>query len=154
MLKYVDVMETFAEVPDEITLAINLSNCPHRCEGCHSAYLQEDVGTILTEEIIDILINQHKGITCIALLGGDNDTFTLFYLLNYIKEKYPSIKTCWYTGFDHIVADKLNKNLPLNYLKIGSYKKEFGPLTNPNTNQRFYELKDNKWNDITYKFWK
>ena len=156
MLKYVDVMETFAEVPDEITLAINLSNCPHRCKGCHSAYLQEDIGTILTEEIIDILINQHKGITCIAFLGGDSDLLTLFDLLRYIKGKYSYIKTCWYTGFDNLRKEIFNEleYLLLNYLKIGSYKEEFGPLTNPNTNQRFYELKDNKWNDITYKFWK
>ena len=50
MLKYVDVMETFAEVPDEITLAINLSNCPHRCKGCHSEYLQKDIGEELTTQ--------------------------------------------------------------------------------------------------------
>ena len=29
MLKYVDSKVVFAEIPDEITLAINISNCPY-----------------------------------------------------------------------------------------------------------------------------
>ena len=29
MLKYVDTMVTFSEVPSEITLCINVSNCPY-----------------------------------------------------------------------------------------------------------------------------
>ena len=36
MLKYSNYEITFAEVPDEISLCINLTNCPHKCIGCHS----------------------------------------------------------------------------------------------------------------------
>ena len=39
MLKYVDSQITFREIPDEITLCINISNCPFRCKGCHSKEL-------------------------------------------------------------------------------------------------------------------
>ena len=52
MLKYVDTKVTFAEVPDEISLCINISNCPNHCEGCHSPYLAEDIGTELTKDEI------------------------------------------------------------------------------------------------------
>lgn len=44
MLKYVDARVVFQEIPDEITLAINISNCPCHCKGCHSQYLAEDIG--------------------------------------------------------------------------------------------------------------
>ena len=42
MLKYVDYDIAFQEIPDEVTLAINLSNCPHRA-GCHSPHC-DDIG--------------------------------------------------------------------------------------------------------------
>ena len=50
MLRYVDYDIVFQEIPDEVTLAINLSNCPNRCKGCHSPHLLENVGESLTEE--------------------------------------------------------------------------------------------------------
>ena len=48
MLKYTTCEVTFAEVPDEINLCINISNCPNNCKGCHSPWLKEDNGTPLT----------------------------------------------------------------------------------------------------------
>ena len=39
MLKYVNTDIVFQEIPDEVTLAVNISNCPCRCPGCHSQYL-------------------------------------------------------------------------------------------------------------------
>lgn len=48
MVKYTDSQVTFREIPDEITLCINISGCPNHCEGCHSSYLAEDIGTKLT----------------------------------------------------------------------------------------------------------
>ena len=47
MLKYVNTGVVFQEIPDEVTLAINISNCPCRCPGCHSHYLWEDIGTLM-----------------------------------------------------------------------------------------------------------
>ena len=38
MLKYANFDIVFQEVPDEVTLAINISNCPNQCVGCHSKY--------------------------------------------------------------------------------------------------------------------
>ena len=47
-MKYADSKVVFSEVPDEITLAISISNCPGTCKGCHSPWLREDIGEPLT----------------------------------------------------------------------------------------------------------
>ena len=44
MLKYVNTMVTFSEVPDEISLCIEISNCKCHCKNCHSPYLPDDIG--------------------------------------------------------------------------------------------------------------
>ena len=40
----------------------------------------------------------------------------------------------------------------LDYLKLGPFLKDYGPLNNPNTNQKFYQVVEKKLIDITYKF--
>ena len=57
MLKYVETLITFSEFPDEISLCINISNCPNACVNCHSSYLKEDIGTILDYKELDKLID-------------------------------------------------------------------------------------------------
>ena len=64
MLKYYNHDIVFQEYPDEVTLAINLTLCPNRCIGCHSAFLREDIGEELTPERITALIDANEGITC------------------------------------------------------------------------------------------
>ncbi len=39
-LKYVECAVTLAEVPEEISLTLSISNCIYHCRGCHSQYLQ------------------------------------------------------------------------------------------------------------------
>ena len=56
MIKYYNSMVVFEEIPNEITLAINITNCPCHCKGCHSKFLWEDIGTELTFEELDRLI--------------------------------------------------------------------------------------------------
>lgn len=93
MLKYVNTQVTFAEVPDEITLCINISNCPCRCDGCHSSYLADDIGTELDVHEIDELIRNNYGITCIAFMGGDADPIQINTLAKHICQKYKGLKT-------------------------------------------------------------
>ena len=61
-MKYTDTMVTFNEVPDEISLCINISGCPNRCPGCHSPELWEDIGTELTKESLKDLIDKMGGV--------------------------------------------------------------------------------------------
>lgn len=151
MIKYVpeDTSVTFSEIPDEICLCINISNCPHRCLGCHSAYLQTDVGIELTESILDNIINNNEGTTCVVFMGGDSDKESIKKLGAFVKSK--GLKSAWYSGESDLSFDDYKE--PFDYIKIGPYIKEFGPLNSKTTNQRMYSL-INCVEDITYKFWK
>lgn len=152
MLKYVDTKVVFAEVPDEITLAINISNCPCQCKGCHSSYLAQDIGTELTFSEVRKLIKKNSGISCIALMGGDAEPDKINTLASFIISHYSSIKVAWYSG-----RQELNNNIDLcnfDYIKLGPYKEEFGPLNSRTTNQRFYKVNGKELVDITNKFWK
>ena len=160
-MKYCETAITFSEVPDEVTLCINISNCPCHCKGCHSAYLAEDIGEKLTFEVLDSLIKKNEGITCVAFMGGDAEPATVNDLASYVKESHPNIKTAWYSGRQELSKDIKIKNF--NTIKLGPYIEELGPLNSKTTNQRFYEVRqvsDVEGNlyygldDVTYKFWK
>ena len=151
MLKYVDTMVTFSEFPDEISLCINISNCPNNCVGCHSPYLKEDIGDDLDFDAIDNLISKSKGITCVGFMGGDRDPAEINKLAIYIKANY-NLKIGWYSGAETL-STKIDRQL-FDYIKIGPYIEEFGPLNKCTTNQVMYENIDGKLIDITYKFWK
>ena len=88
MLKYYNHDIVFQEYPDEVTLAINLTLCPNRCIGCHSAFLREDIGEELTPERITALIDANEGITCVGIQGGDNDPEAVLALCHYVQVHY------------------------------------------------------------------
>lgn len=151
MLKYVDAKVVFAEVPDEVTLAINISGCPCNCKGCHSSYLAEDIGTELTFNEVRKLIKKNSGISCIALMGGDAEPKRIDALASFVTNHY-QLKVAWYSG-----RQELSKEIDLqnfDAIKLGSYKEEFGPLNSRTTNQRFYKVSDGELINITSKFWK
>lgn len=156
MLKYVDTAVTFAEFPNEITLCINISNCPCHCKNCHSSYLSEDIGNPLVTETLDKLITENKGITCVGFMGGDSDPSSIMELATYVKFKYSNLKVGWYSGREKY-SDKVSL-ISLDYLKLGPYKEEFGPLNNPKTNQKFFKINTTDNNidviDCTNLFWK
>lgn len=151
MIKYVDTMVTFSEFPDEISLCINISNCPCHCIGCHSSYLAEDIGEPLLESTLHKLITENKGITCVGFMGGDIEPKSVNALAQYIKTEY-TLKVGWYSGRKELSEDIELDNF--DYIKIGPYIEECGPLNNPNTNQRMYLVDNGQLIDITSKFWK
>lgn len=149
MIKYVDTKVVFQEYPDEITLALNISNCPYHCPNCHSAYLAEDIGTELTDEEVSNLIDNNEGITCIGFMGGN--AADILHLARYIKET-TDLKVGWYTGSEELPSNILLNLHNFDYIKVGPYKEELGPLTSKTTNQRFYKVIDNQLVDFTYLF--
>lgn len=150
-MKYLDTAIVFQEIPDEITLAIEITNCPHRCKDCHSPQLRNDIGNILNETEIDRLILLYPYISCVCFMGGDSNHGEIIHLSNYIHNKYSNIQVAMYSGDDEIDNRLINT---LNYYKVGSYKKEFGPLNNKNTNQHLYKINsNNRLIDITNRFW-
>ncbi len=153
MLKFVDYDIVFQEVPNEVSLAINLSLCPNNCEGCHSAFLKGDVGEELSTGRLDEIIKKYEGdITCVSFMGGDGDVEALARLAAYVKQNF-SIKVAWYSG-----KEKLPEEISLvdfDYIKVGPYKKDYGPLNNKSTNQRMYRMSGGEIvEDVTSLFWK
>lgn len=152
MLKYVDAKVVFQEVPNEITLAINISGCPCNCRGCHSSYLAEDIGEPLDLQHLTNLIDSNKGITCVCIMGGDANPSEVDDIAQDIKEYYPNLKVGWYSGRQELSKDIELSNF--NFIKLGPYKEEFGPLNSRTTNQRFYKVNGKELIDITNLFWK
>ena len=152
MLKYVNTGIVFQEIPDEVTLAINISNCPCRCPGCHSRYLWEDIGLPLDTAAIDDFVEQYgTDITCIAFMGGDGDPRGVGQLAEYIHEEHPQFHVAWYSG-----RTVISRNIDIShfdYIKIGPYIRHLGSLKHRTTNQRFYRISDGQLEDITSSFW-
>lgn len=154
MLKYANTDVVFQEIPDEVTLAINITNCPCHCPGCHSKYLWEDTGLPLNTDALDDFIDQYgRNITCIAFMGGDADPKGVNMLAQYIHEEHPEFKVAWYSGRLR-VPSFINKT-DFDYIKVGPFIRHLGPLNKPTTNQRFDRKLDNgTFEDITSRFWK
>lgn len=152
MIKYVDSSIVFQEVPGEVSLALSISNCPLRCLYCHSAHLRKDIGTPLTIDVLQSLLDSTRSphtdeytITCVLFFGGDQHE-ELPSLLSYCHAQ--GLKTCLYTGRSEVPSGISNE---LDYLKVGAYIEELGDLSKPTTNQRLYRLSDNT--DLTNLFW-
>lgn len=153
MLKYYNYDIVFQEIPDEVTFAINITNCPNRCKGCHSPHLQRDIGQALDEKTIDALIAKYStAITCFCFMGGDNNPAEVARLTKYIRNNHPKIKVGWYSGCANLPQGFDNKDF--QYIKLGGYKEEFGNLKSQQSNQKLFEILPNgEMKDISAKFY-
>ena len=154
MLKYVNTDIVFQEIPDEVTLSINISNCPCHCPGCHSSYLWDDTGEKFNKDTIDAFMKRYgEDITCVCMMGGDSDPTEVQTLADYIHSAYPLIKAGWYSGKQNIPQHIDKKSF--DYIKLGPYIEHLGGLKEKTTNQRLYKkLHDGSFQDITSRFWK
>ena len=152
MLKFVNYHIVFREVPGEVTLAINLSNCPNRCKGCHSPYLREDTGQVLDNNILAQLLEKYgNAITCVCFMGGDASPQEVeqcsIFLHNQTEGR---IKTAWYSGKNSFPQECSLQNF--DYIKLGPYIEHLGGLDSITTNQRFYRVENEKMVNITKVF--
>ena len=139
MLKCCSYDVVCQEIPDEITLAVNISGCPNRCPGCHSPWLWEDEGEALTEELLSALMDRYaSAVTCFCFMGGDADPSEVERLARWIRGAYPHLKTAWYSGRESL-PDGFDLKV-LDFLKLGPYKAELGALKSPSTNQALYRV--------------
>lgn len=152
-LKYLGYSVVFQEVPDEVSLAINISGCPHKCEGCHSQYLWEYKGEYLLDNINDLLSLYDGMITCVCFMGGDQNPHDLINCFKRVKAR--GLKICLYSGEENLQT-LIHKNIAQNcdYIKTGRYDCRLGGLDNPKTNQMFWQKKDGRFENITVKFQK
>ena len=157
-MKYTTAEITFREFLDEISLCINISGCKFMCPGCHSPELWEDVGTDLTQSELAKLIESNKGITLVGFMGGEPGVINT--LAAYVKNNYPDLRVGWYWGGE-IIPKSINLKW-FDYIKVGPYIKELGPLDCPTTNQRMFskgryfakiDADPNTLYYITERFW-
>lgn len=157
MVKYKDYYIVFEEIPDKITLAVNITNCQNRCIGCHSPELRENIGNELTTDEIDKMIKENDGINCFLFMGEGNDKDGLIMLMEYIKRTYPLLNIALYSGRETVESEILYY---LDFVKVGPFIPERGPLNKETTNQKLFqvthELNCSEYfiSDITFKFWK
>ena len=119
MLKVASFDIVFQEIPGEVTLALNLSNCPCHCPGCHSPHLAEDIGEEMTESLMNGLLDRYGSmITCVCFMGGDQAPEEVAQWAEYIKglsvkrsvsasglssvNPKDGLKTAWYSGRPHL----------------------------------------------------
>ena len=127
------------EIPDEITLAVNISCCPNRCPGCHSPWLWEDAGEPMTDDMLLTLAGRYSSaITCICFMGGDSDPAEIERLAKCVKGKYPHLKTAWYSG--RVSVPEYFDLHALDFIKLGPYIEKLGGLKSPDTNQALYKI--------------
>ena len=88
-------------------------------------------------------------------MGGDIEPERVNALASFITHHY-TMKVAWYSG-----RQELSKSIDLrnfDYIKLGPYIEEFGPLSSKTTNQRLYKVEPERSGcqlvDITNKFWK
>ena len=148
MLKVASFDIVFQEIPGEVTLALNLSNCPCHCPGCHSPHLAEDIGEPLNEELMDGFIARYGSmITCVAFMGGDAEPEEVARWAEYSKDR--GLKTAWYSGRTIFPSQSV-----FDYVKLGPYIEALGGLKSEQTNQRLYKRVGDEWEDITSSFWR
>lgn len=151
MVKYCGHYITFQEVPNEIALTFTISNCPYRCPGCHSPWLQQDIGDELTKDVVLSYLDKYQGvITCVCLMGEGNDYAAIRSIVRMVRSF--GLKTCVYTGGHR--NDVELYDFP-DYFKEGTYIENLGGLSSASTNQRMWKLNDEmKYEDITSWFWR
>lgn len=138
----------FQEVPDEISLILNISGCQNRCEDCHSKYLWDNDGAFQLEDDLPHLLKEYNGlISCVCFMGGDHNHQELLELCKYVKSN--NLKICIYSGKDNV--DFMIVPF-VDYYKIGHYDKKYGGLDKKITNQIFYKIENGKLLNYTYKF--
>ena len=149
MIKYVPELTdvVLEEIPDRVTLAVEISNCQGNCIGCHSPFLKKDLGVELRPEVIDALLKDNFGINCFLLLGEGADPEALRGIARYLKAAHPAVERALYSGRESVEDDLTEL---FDYVKVGPYIKEFGPLNERTTNQRLYYHGE----DITSRFWR
>ena len=149
MIKYLPGLTDIVleEIPDRVTLAVEITNCQGSCPGCHSPFLRKDIGEELTEEALDAMLDDNFGVNCLLFLGEGNDRGALLRLAAHMRASHPGLELALYSGRTAVEKEITEM---FDYVKIGPYIAERGPLNERTTNQRLYR----RGVDITSRFWR
>lgn len=158
MIKYVPKMTdvVMEEIPDKVTLAVDISNCTGLCEGCHSPFLRKDVGEELTPDAVESMLSENFGVNCFLFLGEGNDREALLRVASHIRSAHPALALAIYSGREDVEKEIWSA---FDYVKVGPYVPSSGPLNERTTNQRLYHVRHHGTGgydveDITARFWR
>ena len=148
MIKYIPELTDIVleEIPDKVTLAVEISNCRGSCVGCHSPFLKDDIGSELTPAVVDKLIADNFGVNCFLLLGEGRDPEALLRIGAHLRPAHPGLERAVSSGSAEVAPEIY---AAFDYVKVGPYIADCGPLNEPTTNQRLYY----HGQDITSRFW-
>lgn len=148
MIKYVPELTdvVMEEVPDRVTLAVEIPNCQGSCPGCHSSFLKLDLGKELTAAEADRLVEDNFGVNCFLFLGEGNDHEALMELAAHLRAAHPDLELALYSGRQEVEEEIYEA---FDFVKVGPYVEALGPLSEASTNQRMYYHRE----DITSRFW-
>lgn len=149
MLNIVEYDIVFQEVPTEVSLALTVAGCPHKCRGCSRADTwKKEQGTPLTPDGLAELLERYQGlISCVLFMGGDWEPAALLSALNQVQQT--GLKTALYTGLDEVEPSLQAK---LTYLKTGPWVAKLGGLDSRTTNQRFIDCASGEM--LNHLFWR
>ena len=150
MIKYLGYAVTFQEIPDEITLCFNITNCKHHCPGCHNEGLWDpDGGYEFTEksmkELLELL-DRHT-VDGLTLSGGDpmysSNRNAIFDIVKTVKEK--TGKNIWmYTGY---YLEDIVDEPALQFIDVivdGRYRRQLPPTKwAGSNNQKVWRKEEN-----------
>ena len=110
---------------------------PYICDSTYK-YLIQDI--TFNTKVEDILDNLKPKYTTLILNDLINDAHRINRIVLELKvrTKQPLTVVYW-SDYSDSILEHLNLGL-FKFIKIGSYKEEFGDLSNPNTNQAVYEI--------------
>lgn len=148
MIKYIPELTdvVLEEVPDRVTLAVEIPNCQGSCPGCHSSFLKLDLGKELTAAEADRLVEDNFGVNCFLFLGEGNDREALMKLAAHLRAAHPKLELALYSGRQEVEEEIYEA---FDFVKVGPYVEALGPLSEASTNQRMYYHRE----DITSRFW-
>jgi len=149
---FFDYSITTLELPGETCLTFFITECQNRCADCHSPELWQPVGTKLNECFNPLIQLYRKKISGVCFLGESKNTakeHAEFADLCQTARAF-GLKTCFYSGRDCQIE---NWMFCFDFVKIGSYKKEYGPIIERMTNQRMYKISNGHYSDVTKLFW-
>ena len=156
MIKYLPSATSVVleEIPDMVSIAVDISNCRGNCVGCHSPWLQTDIGEELTREAVDRIIGENFGVNCFLFLGEGRDPQALTALASYISTHH-GLRVALYSGRTRVEEEFYEV---FDYIKLGPYIASNGPLNKPTTNQRLYRItrlpgQPPLLEDVTSRFW-
>ena len=86
-----------------------------------------------------------------ACLKGRTLADEIAALADVVRRKFPMLHTGWYSGRARLPEGLRPQSF--DYIKLGGWVEELGPLTSPTTNQRLYRVgADGAMQDITELF--